>query len=1613
MQSKRVESPTAPTGSNGTGNVLSNDTDVDSNVNGETKTVTGVAAGVQSSSVGSVSSVVNGSYGSITIAANGSYTYAIDDTNVNVQALRINGQTLDDVFTYTVTDAGGLTSTTQVTVTIRGRNDNPIGVNDTNTAVEAGGVTNGTTGTNPTGNVLTNDTDVDSNANGETKTVSAVGAGSLANTSGYESNVASSVTGNYGSINIAADGSYTYTVDNNNVAVQALRLTSQTLDDVFTYQVVDAGGLTSLATISVTIQGSNDAPTAVADTNTAIEAGGVANGASGTNPTGNVLTNDTDVDSIANGETKTVAGVAAGSVSSSVGSVASVVNGLYGSINIAANGAYTYTVDNTNAAVQALRLTSQTLDDVFTYTMLDASGIASTTQITITIQGSNDNPVGVNDTNTAVEAGGIANATTGTNPTGNVLANDTDVDTNANGETKTVNAVGAGSLANTSGYESNVASSVTGTYGSINIAADGSYTYTVDNSNAAVQALRLTSQTLDDVFTYEVVDAGGLTDLATITITIQGSNDNPIAVVDNGTAVEAGGIANGTTGSNGTGNVLTNDTDLDSNANGETKTVTGVAAGSVSSSAGSVASVVIGTYGSITIDANGSYTYTIDDSNAAVQALRINGQTLDDVFTYTVTDAGGLTSTTQLTITVHGRNDNPVGVNDTATAVEAGGVANGTSGTNPTGNVLTNDTDVDSNANGETKNVNAVVAGAQSSASGNVGSAVTGTYGSINIAANGSYTYTVDNSNAAVQALRLSSQTLDDVFTYEVVDAGGLTSLATITVTIEGRNDTPHDLSTAGLSITEYAIDGTVVGSVAGSDVDSSGNGETKTYSLVDDAGGRFAINSATGQITLVDTNLIDYDADPSHTIMVRVTDASSTTYDENFIVTVNDGNATPTAVSDSNTAVEAGGVANGSTGTNPTGNVLTNDTDPDTGDTKTVSGVLAGIQASASGNVGSAVNGSYGSLNIASDGSYTYSVDNTNAAVQALRLSGQTLTDVFTYTMVDSGALASTAQITITIEGRNDNPVGVNDTNTVVEAGGVSNGTVGTNPTGNVLTNDTDVDSNANGETRAVNAVGAGSLANTSGYESNVASSVAGAYGSITIAADGSYTYTVDNSNAAVQALRLSSQALDDIFTYEVVDAGGLTSLATITITIQGSNDNPVANVDNADAVEAGGISNATNGANGTGNVLSNDTDVDSNANGETKTVTGVAAGVQSSSVGSVSSVVNGSYGSITIDANGSYTYAIDDTNAAVQALRINGQTLDDVFTYTVTDAGGLTSTTQLTITVHGRNDNPVGVNDTNTAVEEGGVTNGTAGTNPTGNVLTNDSDVDSNANGETKTVNAVVAGSQSTATGNVGSTVTGTYGSINIAANGSYTYTVDNSNAAVQALRLSSQTLDDIFTYEVVDAGGLTSLATITITIQGSNDNPVANVDNADAVEAGGITNGTAGSNGTGNVLANDTDVDSNVNGETKNVTGVAAGVQSSSVGSVSSVVNGSYGSITIAANGSYTYAIDDTNSAVQALRINGQTLDDVFTYTATDSGGLTSTTQLTVTIRGRNDNPVGVNDTNTAVEAGGVTNGTAGTNPTGNVLTNDTDVDSNANGETKTVNAVVGGSLANHFR
>ncbi len=773
----------------------------------------------------------------------------------------------------------------------------------------------------------------------------------------------------------------------------------------------------------------------MANTASAYEAGGINNNISGSDPTGNVLTNDTDVDA---GDTKTIIGVAAGNQASASGSVGTSVTGQYGAIVMNANGTYVYTLDNNNATVEALNAGSPTLSEIFTYTMTDTAGLTSTTTIAITIHGADDLPYAVVDMDTAIEAGGLNNATPGTQATGNVTLNDV----SPNGQT--IIGVVQGVAATASG---SVGTAVAGLYGTVVLNSDGTYTYTIDDNNAAVQALLLSSDHLTDIFTYTLRDSLGYESTTQLTITLDGANDSPGAVNDQSVAIEAGGLNNATAGSSASGNVLSNDLDVDA---GDTKSVIGVSFGATSTAIGSVGAAVFGNYGSIVLANDGSYTYTVDNNSAAVQALRTTNDTLTEVFTYTMEDTAGATSTATVTITIRGANDDPQAQSDTHIADEAGGVANGTSGVNPTGNVLSNDADVDSVSYGETKTVTGVSAGVVASAAGSVAVNVTGAYGSITIAADGSYTYTVDNTNATVQALRTNGQTLTDVFTYTVSDTAGAQSTTQVSITIRGANDAP----TTGLDTAD---------------------------------------------------------------------------------------------------AIEAGGLANSLAGVNPTGSVLGNDGDVDAGDTLAVSGVAAGVHASASGSVGTVVTGTYGSIVIASNGTYTFTVDNNNAAVQALRTYGDTLVDTFTYSVQDAAGAITTTQINIVIHGNNDTPTALADTATAVEAGGTGNSAAGVSPSGNVLTNDSDVDSSANGETRTVSGVAAGVVGSAS---TNVGSAVTGAYGSITIAAAGAYTYTVDNSNAAVQALRTSGNTLQDVFSYTVTDAGGLTSTTQITITIEGAND-------------------------------------------------------------------------------------------------------------------------------------------------------------------------------------------------------------------------------------------------------------------------------------------------------------------------------------------------------------------------------------------------------------------------------------------------------------------------
>ncbi|WP_242208360.1 MULTISPECIES: VCBS domain-containing protein [unclassified Pseudomonas] len=1452
------------------GNVLSNDTDVDIATNADQLHVVSVGpgAGIQTPVLGVT--VINGLYGQLVIGSNGSYQYVVDNNNAAVQALRVSGQTLQDNFNYILADLAGETSTATLSVTIQGANDTPQGVDDDGVAIEAGGVNNGTPGSDARGNVLSNDLDVDSAANGETRSVTGIrpvaeaGSGNFTAVSG-----ATAIAGLYGTLTINPDGTYSYVVNDSNATVQRLSA-GQQLVEFFSYRLTDAGGLDDVAQLRIVIQGANDNPVASDDAASA-QAASTNGTASESNPSGNVIQfpsrpgpitqpggNGVDQDVDANDQPSSqllvngvinkseatynpavdvLSGVATGTTSAN----GTVVAGLYGTLRIGADGSFFYDVDSTNALVQALA-PGQTLTEFFTYRVTDTTGLTDTAQLVITVHGVNDPPVAQNVTAVATEAGGVDNHTPGNNPSGDVTVNDTDPD----GDPLTVTLIKSGASADPgTPIAVNLGGTViAGLYGTLTIFPDGSYVYEVDNSNPDVQALRRSADLLSERFTYTVSDGVGATpqtDTAEIIVLIRGQNDNPIANDDASVAIEAGGLNNSQPGQDPTGNVLDNDSDVDGGEvpgdlpnydYGETRAVSSVRTGSeaATGTAGALGTELRGTYGWLTLNADGSYSYRLDNSMAAVQALRA-GNTLLDAFSYEVIDAAGATDRATLNISIQGRDDTPVAQNDSNTAVEAGGANNATPGINPSGNVLANDTDVD--GNGEVLSVTGVNQGASV---GLIGSGFNGTYGVLTLNADGSYSYLLDNLNPQVQALRSNADTLTETFTYQIRDLAGATSSATLTITIRGANDNP-------------------------------------------------------------------------------------------------------VASDDSAVAVEAGGTFNGTPGVNPSGNVLTNDNDVDANDAKLVTGIRTGSEAAGGAftNVIGAqtFNGLYGTLTLNTDGTYSYVINNSLAAVQALKV-GDSLVETFTYRLRDIAGATDTAQLSIRIDGAWDAPVAANDTALAVADNGNGNGV---NPSGNVLTNDTDVDQS---DSKTVTGIrfgtedAGGSLAGvTAGTDNSNGTLINGLYGQLIIGADGSFTYNLDSSNPTVLALG-PLQFLNERFTYQVSDRGGQNDLAEIHIIIRGRNVAPVANTDTATAIEAGGRNNDQPGLNPGGNVLDNDTDAES----DPLSVIGIHTGTVDAigTVGSVGTSLRGLYGDLLINADGSYSYTVDNTLAAVQALRQSGQTLNEVFTYTIVDRWGDTSTAELRITVDGRNDTPVAVDDSATAVEAGGVNNGTPGSNATGNVLDNDTDVDSVANGESKQVQSVSnQAGQSTGAGQV---LIGLYGLLTLNADGSYTYVIDNNNPVVQALRTAGETVSETFTYRMVDTAGATSDARLTVVIQGANDAPVAQND------SGFASDQSPAPQTTGNVLPNDGDVDNN---DGLVVVGVRTGAEADggTSGVIGQPIIGLYGTLVLNADGSYTYTIDQNNPAVLAAAGLGQVLRDVFTYTINDRAGASDQAELVITL------------------------------------------------------------------
>jgi VCBS repeat-containing protein len=183
-----------------------------------------------------------------------------------------------------------------------------------------------------------------------------------------------------------------------------------------------------------------------------------------------------------------------------------------------------------------------------------------------------------------------------------------------------------------------------------NGAVGGLTVHAVEDSAATSFTSGAARQTLD-------LAAGGGTSAVSaagvaLATSITALNDAPVAVADAGAATEAGGSTNASPGSPASGNVLTNDTDIDA---GATLAVSAVQHGAT---AGTLGQALAGAHGTLTLAADGSYSYAVDEADAAVQALAA-GQSLTDSFSYAVSD-GSLGATGLLTITIAGANDAPV-----------------------------------------------------------------------------------------------------------------------------------------------------------------------------------------------------------------------------------------------------------------------------------------------------------------------------------------------------------------------------------------------------------------------------------------------------------------------------------------------------------------------------------------------------------------------------------------------------------------------------------------------------------------------------------------------------------------------------------------------------------------------------------------------------------------------------------------------------------------------------------------------------------------------------------------------------------------------------------------
>ncbi|HET7670795.1 MAG TPA: Ig-like domain-containing protein, partial [Burkholderiales bacterium] len=240
----------------------------------------------------------------------------------------------------------------------------------------------------------------------------------------------------------------------------------ETATESFTYRVIDTDGDSDLATVVLTITGTNDAPVAEADSYSTNEDTPLAVTAGG------LLANDSDVDGDAL-------------------SALLIAGPAHGSLILNADGTFSYTPDaNFNGA------------DSFTYRAADGSLSSAAATVHLTIAAVNDDPTAAPDAYAVNE-----DVTLDVDAAHGVLSNDSDID----GDT----GLDLGFAAPIS-FESTLGATVF-------LRPDGSFTY----SPQLAPAIRLLAadETIEDSFSYTLLDGNGGTAAGTVLVTVTGVAD--------------------------------------------------------------------------------------------------------------------------------------------------------------------------------------------------------------------------------------------------------------------------------------------------------------------------------------------------------------------------------------------------------------------------------------------------------------------------------------------------------------------------------------------------------------------------------------------------------------------------------------------------------------------------------------------------------------------------------------------------------------------------------------------------------------------------------------------------------------------------------------------------------------------------------------------------------------------------------------------------------------------------------------------------------------------------------------------------------------------------------